>query len=61
MQLDRKIPRARHLLHRVGGDDGKLQTSRDVYGHEKRIVLAIEGRWKEIVQDAEPPRAYRDT
>ncbi|RTL61101.1 MAG: hypothetical protein EKK41_28335 [Hyphomicrobiales bacterium] len=26
----------------------KLQTFRDVYGHEKRILLALEGKWKEI-------------
>src|SRR5262249_58380563 len=30
------------------GDDGKLHTFPDVYGHERRIVLALEGRWREI-------------
>lgn len=29
-------------------DAGELQTARDVYGHEKRITLALEGRWSEI-------------
>ncbi len=29
-------------------EEGKLMTFRDVYGHEKRIALALEGKWKEI-------------
>ena len=29
-------------------DAGELQTARDVYGHEKRITLALAGRWSEI-------------
>lgn len=29
-------------------EDGKLSTFRDIYGHEKRIALALEGRWSEI-------------
>jgi murein L,D-transpeptidase YcbB/YkuD len=30
------------------GDDGKLKTFRDVYGHEKRITLALDGKWSKI-------------
>ncbi|MEQ1695168.1 MAG: L,D-transpeptidase family protein [Hyphomicrobiaceae bacterium] len=29
-------------------DAGKLQTFRDPYGHERRIIQALEGRWTEI-------------
>jgi hypothetical protein len=29
-------------------DAGKLQTFRDIYGHENRVTLALAGRWKEI-------------
>ena len=31
-------------------DDGKLQTFPDVYGHERRITLALEGKWGQIVK-----------
>ena len=29
-------------------DNGKLKTFRDVYGHEKRITLALDGKWSKI-------------
>lgn len=29
-------------------DDGTLRTMRDIYGHQKRITLALDGRWSEI-------------
>jgi murein L,D-transpeptidase YcbB/YkuD len=29
-------------------EHGKLSTFRDMYGHEKRIALALEGKWNEI-------------
>lgn len=29
-------------------DDGKLTTFPDVYGHERRITLALEGKWNQI-------------
>jgi hypothetical protein len=29
-------------------DDGKLKTFNDIYGHEKRIALALEGKWEQI-------------
>ena len=46
--IDRKIPV--HITYFTAwiGDDGKLTTFRDVYGHERRITLALDGRWSEI-------------
>jgi len=29
-------------------DDGKLKTFNDVYGHEKRVTLALDGEWSKI-------------
>ncbi len=31
-------------------DDGNLHTFPDVYGHERRITLALEGKWNQIVK-----------
>jgi murein L,D-transpeptidase YcbB/YkuD len=31
-------------------DNGEVQTFNDVYGHEKRITLALAGRWNQIVK-----------
>jgi hypothetical protein len=31
-------------------DDGKLHTFPDVYGHERRVTLALEGKWSQIVK-----------
>jgi L,D-transpeptidase YcbB len=31
-------------------EKGELQTARDVYGHEKRIQLALAGKWEQIVR-----------
>jgi hypothetical protein len=48
--LDRKLPV--HITYFTAwvGDNGKVQYFRDVYGHENRIALATEGRWREIVK-----------
>lgn len=32
-------------------DTGKLKSFPDVYGHQKRIILGLEGRWTEIVKN----------
>ncbi|MBX9925300.1 MAG: L,D-transpeptidase family protein, partial [Hyphomicrobiaceae bacterium] len=32
----------------TSGEDGKLKRHRDLYGHAKRISLALDGRWKDI-------------
>jgi L,D-transpeptidase YcbB len=46
--IDKKIPV--HLVYFTiwVTDDGKVRTFGDIYGHEKRITLALEGRWGEI-------------
>lgn len=48
IRLDRPFPvHITYFTARVA-DDGTLKTFRDVYGHEKRITLALKGRWAEI-------------
>lgn len=46
--IDHKIPM--HLVYFTAwvDDNGKLKTYADIYGHEKRITLALEGKWDEI-------------
>jgi murein L,D-transpeptidase YcbB/YkuD len=46
--IEKKIPM--HLVYFTAwvDDDGKLKTFNDIYGHEKRITLAIEGKWEQI-------------
>lgn len=46
--LDRKIPV--HVTYFTASADeaGQVQYFRDVYGHEKRISLALEGKWSQI-------------
>jgi murein L,D-transpeptidase YcbB/YkuD len=41
-----------HVTYFTAWVDGKgeLQTARDVYGHEKRIALALAGKWDQIVR-----------
>ena len=46
--LDHKIPVHVTYFTAVPDDTGKIRTFRDVYGHEQRISLALEGRWGEI-------------
>jgi hypothetical protein len=60
MELDRsgplnnKIPITKeipiHLVYFTAwvDDNGKLKTFRDVYGHEKRVTLALDGQWSKI-------------
>jgi L,D-transpeptidase YcbB len=46
--IEKEIPI--HLVYFTAwvGDDGKLKTFRDVYGHEKRITQALDGEWDKI-------------
>lgn len=46
--LDRKVPV--HITYFTSwiDKDGKEQSAKDVYGHEKRITLALQGRFDEI-------------
>lgn len=48
--IDRKV--GVHITYFTAwvDDKGELQTARDVYGHEKRIALALEGRWSQIAK-----------
>jgi murein L,D-transpeptidase YcbB/YkuD len=46
--IDKKIPV--HLVYFTAwvDDDGKLRSFGDIYGHEKRIRLALDGKWDQI-------------
>lgn len=48
IKITRRIPV--HLVYFTAWveDDGKLRTFSDIYGHEKRIRLALAGKWKQI-------------
>lgn len=48
--LDHKIMVHITYLTALVDEDGKLQTFPDVYGHERRITLALEGKWNQIVK-----------
>jgi len=48
IELNQHIPvHITYFTARVD-DDGDVVTSKDVYGHEKRITQALEGKWKNI-------------
>jgi murein L,D-transpeptidase YcbB/YkuD len=51
--IERKIPM--HIAYFTAWVDeqGKLQTYRDVYGHEKRVGQALEGKWDQIAKGAD--------
>jgi L,D-transpeptidase YcbB len=48
--LDQKIPVHTTYFTAWVGADGKVQTARDSYGHERRIMQALEGKWSQIVR-----------
>ncbi len=48
--LERKIMVHMTYFTALVDDDGKLHTFPDVYGHERRITLALEGKWSQIVK-----------
>jgi murein L,D-transpeptidase YcbB/YkuD len=48
--IERKIPVHTTYFTASVGDDGKLHTFADVYGHERRIIQALEGKWDQIAR-----------
>ncbi len=48
--LDKPVPVHVTYFTAWVADDGEVQTFGDVYGHEKRIDLALQGKWKQIVK-----------
>jgi L,D-transpeptidase YcbB len=46
--LDKRIPVHITYFSAEVDDDGELVTQKDIYGHEKRITLALAGKWNEI-------------
>jgi len=54
IELDRPIPV--HITYFTAhvADDGTIESFGDIYGHEKRITLALQGRWNAIDINKEP-------
>jgi murein L,D-transpeptidase YcbB/YkuD len=50
VSLDQPIPVHVTYFTAWVDNDGEVQTFDDVYGHEKRITLALAGRWNQIVK-----------
>jgi murein L,D-transpeptidase YcbB/YkuD len=48
VQLDQHIPVHITYFTAQVDDDGDITTEPDVYGHEKRITQALEGKWQDI-------------
>jgi len=50
VEISRRIPVHVTYFTAWVDDAGETQTARDVYGHEKRIKLALAGKWKQIAK-----------
>jgi len=48
--IEHKIPVHTTYFTAWVSDDGKLHTVPDVYGHERRITQALDGKWDQIVR-----------
>jgi L,D-transpeptidase YcbB len=48
IDLQKKVPVHVTYFTAIADEDGNVTAYRDVYGHEKRIQLALAGRWNEI-------------
>lgn len=48
--IDRNMPVHTTYFTALVDGGGKLHTFPDVYGHERRIILALEGKWDRIVK-----------
>lgn len=46
--IEGRIPM--HIVYQTAwvNEDGKLELYRDIYGHEKRVTLALDGKWDQI-------------
>lgn len=46
--IEGRIPM--HIVYQTAwvDEDGKLQLYRDIYGHEKRVTLALDGKWDQV-------------
>ena len=55
VKLDTKIPVHITYFTATAGDNGKVETFPDVYGHEKRITQALAGRFDLIAKLNPPP------
>jgi murein L,D-transpeptidase YcbB/YkuD len=54
ISLDHPIPVHITYFTASVGDDGEVQSFGDIYGHEKRITLALQGKWNQIDRTKEP-------
>ncbi|MGI9403727.1 MAG: L,D-transpeptidase family protein [Hyphomicrobium sp.] len=50
VEIDRRIPVHVTYFTAWVDEEGETQSARDVYGHEKRIKLALAGKWKQIAK-----------
>jgi L,D-transpeptidase YcbB len=48
--IERKIPVHITYFTAMVDEGGKLHTFSDIYGHERRIAQALEGKWEQIVK-----------
>ena len=54
--LNNEVPMEKRIMMHLTyftawvGDDGKLKLFSDVYGHEKRITQAVQGKWSQIAK-----------
>ena len=48
--IEHRIPVHMTYFTAMVDEDGELHTFPDVYGHERRIALALEGKWDRIVK-----------
>jgi len=54
ISLDRPIPVHITYFTARASEDGALESFGDIYGHEKRITLALQGKWNQIDVTKEP-------
>jgi murein L,D-transpeptidase YcbB/YkuD len=50
IQIEHTIPVHATYFTAWVDESGETQTARDVYGHEKRITFALEGKWQQIAK-----------